>query len=59
MPKSKLLEDIKRQTKDGLLRALLEAYDPSPDTAQEQKVSMLVAKLEEIFRGRLNETTSN
>ncbi|MBI4738250.1 hypothetical protein HY772_01590 [Candidatus Woesearchaeota archaeon] len=59
MPKSKLLEDFKQQTKDELLRALLEVHDPSPNTSQEQKVSILVAKLEEIFKGRLNETTSN
>ncbi len=59
MSKPKLLEDFKQQTKDELLKALLEAYDPSPDIGQEQKVSILVSKLEEIFRGRLNDTTSN
>jgi hypothetical protein len=59
MPKSKLLEDFKQQTKDELLKALLEAHDSSPNASQDRKISVLVAKLEEIFRGRLNETASN
>ena len=56
MPKSKLLEDFEKQTTNKLLKALLEVHNPSPQMTQEQKISILVAKLEEIFVGRLNET---
>jgi hypothetical protein len=56
MVKSKLLEDFKNQTTNELLKSLLEVHNPSPEIPQEQKISILVAKLEEIFGGRLNES---
>jgi hypothetical protein len=56
MPKSKLLQDFEKQTTNKLLKALLEVHNPSPGMPQEQKISILVAKLEEIFGERLNET---
>ncbi len=55
MPTSKLLEEFEKQTTNNLLKALLEVHNPSPEMPQEQKISILVAKLEEIFGGRLNE----
>ncbi len=59
MSKSKLLENFKQLTTDQLLKALLEVHEPSPDISQEQKVSIVAAKLEEIFKDRLNETHTN
>jgi hypothetical protein len=56
MPKSKLLEDFEKQTTNKLLKALLEVHNSSPEISQEEKISILVAKMEEIFGGRLNET---
>ena len=59
MSKSKLLEDLRQQTTDELLKALLEVHNPSPDISQEQKISVLVAKFEEIFKERSNATRTN
>jgi hypothetical protein len=59
MSKSKLLEDLSQQTTDELLKALLEVHNPSPDISQEQKISILVAKLDEIFKERSNATRTN
>lgn len=55
MPESKLLSDFQKNLKDKLLKALLEVYDSSPATSQEDKVAVLVSKLEEIFREKVNE----
>jgi hypothetical protein len=56
MPKSELLKDLKERTTSKLLKALLEVHNSSPEISQEQKTLILEAKLEEIFRGLLNET---
>jgi hypothetical protein len=55
MAESKLLDDFKKSVKDDLLKALLEVHDSSPTTSQEEKVAILVSKLEDIFRGKENE----
>jgi hypothetical protein len=55
MPESKLLDDFQKNVKEDLLKALLEIHDSSPVTSQEEKVAILVSKLEEIFRGKINE----
>ena len=55
MAESKLLDDFKKSVKDDLLIDLLEVHDSSPTTSQEEKVAILVSKLEDIFRGKENE----
>jgi len=50
-----LLDDFQKAVKEDLLKALLEVHDSSPVTSQEEKVAILVSKLEEIFRGKINE----
>ena len=59
MTKPKLLEELEKQTANELLKALLAVHNPSPEMSQEQKVSILVTKLEEIFEGRLDETNKH
>jgi hypothetical protein len=56
MPKSKLLEDLEKQTTNKLLKSLIEVYKPSSETTQDQKTLSLVNKLRETYEGRLNET---
>lgn len=55
MQQSKLLDDFQKEATEDLLKALLEVHDSSPIISQEEKVAILVAKLEEIFRGKVNE----
>jgi hypothetical protein len=55
MQQSKLLDDFQKEATEYLLKALLEVHDSSPVISQEEKVAILVAKLEEIFRGKVNE----
>ena len=59
MPKSKLLADLKQQTTNELLKSLLEVHDPTSNVSQEQKVSALVAKLDENSKERLHETPTH
>jgi hypothetical protein len=57
--KSKLLEGFKQQTADQLLKVLLEGHESSPDASQDLKVSIVVDKLNEVFRNRQNANNSN
>lgn len=59
MPTPDLLENFTHQTDNDLLKALLETYNSSSDTTQEQKVDILTDKLEEIFQERLNANHGN
>jgi hypothetical protein len=52
----RIIEEFKNETTNELLKALLEVHTTTPETSQDEKMLILVSKLDEIFRGRQNET---
>jgi hypothetical protein len=52
MSKSKL-RDFERTTTNKLLKELLKAYNSSTKISQDDKVTVLVTKLDDIFKKRI------
>ncbi len=53
---SKPWEEFKQWADKELLKALLEVYNPAPNISQDQKISLLITKLDEVFKENLDET---